>query len=65
MAGLVRLTLVRSLIGSREDQRRAARSLGLTRPGKTVVHEDTAQVRGIIQKIRHLLKVEHNAQEAT
>jgi len=64
MARPLRVTLIRSLIGSREDQRRTAKSLGLTRCGKTVAHEDTAQVRGMLQKIRHLVKVEHDAQEA-
>ena len=50
------------MIGFPRDQRHTARSLGLTRIRKAVVHDDTAQVRGMVRKIRHLVQVEPVAQ---
>jgi len=46
------------VIGFPRDQRHTARSLGLTRIRKVVVHDDTPQVRGMLFKIRHLVEVE-------
>lgn len=54
----LKITLVRSLIGRPADQRVTVRTLGLTRLNKFVVKEDTPQVRGMINKVSHLLKVE-------
>ena len=58
MADQIRVTLKRSVIGFPRDQRHTARSLGLTRIRKVVVHDDTPQVRGMVHKIRHLVEVE-------
>jgi large subunit ribosomal protein L30 len=57
MAGKLRIKLVRSTIGCPQDQRATARSLGLGRMQKTVVHNDTPQVRGMVFKIKHLVEV--------
>ncbi len=54
----IKITLVRSVIGRPPDQRGTARALGLTKRGKTVVHNDTPQIRGMAHKIRHLVTVE-------
>lgn len=54
----LKITLVRSLIGRPENQRKTVRSLGLTKTNSSVVHEDTPQIRGMINKVTHLLKVE-------
>lgn len=51
------ITLKRSVIGRKEDQRITAKTLGLTKTHKTVVHEDTAAIRGMINKISHLVSV--------
>ncbi|KJS71394.1 MAG: 50S ribosomal protein L30 [Desulfotomaculum sp. BICA1-6] len=54
----LKITLVRSLIGRPEPQRRTVRALGLTKTNSVVVQEDTPQIRGMINKVTHLLKVE-------
>jgi large subunit ribosomal protein L30 len=55
---VVRVTLVRSPIGYTKDQRATARALGLRRMHQTVAHQDTPTLRGMIQKIVHLVQVE-------
>ena len=55
---VIRVTLVRSPIGYTKDQRATARALGLRHLHQTVEHTDTPTVRGMIQKIVHLLRVE-------
>lgn len=55
---VVRVTLVRSPIGYTKDQRATARALGLRRLHQTMEHKDTPTVRGMIQKIIHLVEVE-------
>jgi large subunit ribosomal protein L30 len=57
----LRITLVRSPIGYAERQKRTVRALGLRRMNQTVEHADTAQIRGMIAKIPHLLRVEEQA----
>lgn len=54
----LKITLVRSLIGRPEDQRITVRTMGLTKSNRSVVQEDTPQIRGMINKVSHLLKVE-------
>ncbi|MCL6634676.1 MAG: 50S ribosomal protein L30 [Peptococcaceae bacterium] len=54
----LKITLVKSLIGRPEDQRVTVRTLGLTRTNRSVIQEDTPQIRGMINKVAHLLKVE-------
>ncbi len=54
----LKITLVRSLIGRPEDQKVTVRALGLTRTNSCVVKTDTPQIRGMINKVGHLLKVE-------
>ena len=48
---------VRSAIGRKQDQKKTLIALGITRVGKKVIHDDTPQIRGMINKISHLLKV--------
>ncbi len=55
---VVRVTLVRSPIGYSKDHRATARALGLRRMHQTVEHQDNPTVRGMIQKIIHLVKIE-------
>ncbi len=54
----IRVTWIKSYIGCPETQRRTIRSLGLHRLNHSVVHEDTKCARGMINKVRHLVKVE-------
>jgi large subunit ribosomal protein L30 len=54
----LRITLRRSTIGHKQDQKDTARALGLTRLNRTVVRPDNPAVRGMVQKLRHLVAVE-------
>ncbi|MDI6858811.1 MAG: 50S ribosomal protein L30 [Dehalococcoidia bacterium] len=58
MAPALKITWRKSAIGYRLDQKRTIRALGLRRLGQTVVHEDSPAVRGMIQKVQHLISVE-------
>ena len=55
---LIRVTLVRSPIGYTKDQRATARALGLRRLHQTVEHNNNPALRGMIQKIIHLVQIE-------
>lgn len=57
-AGMLRITLVRSTIGRPQDQETTVRSLGLRRLHQTVERPDTPDVRGMVNKVRHLVTVE-------
>ncbi|HEY9745891.1 MAG TPA: 50S ribosomal protein L30 [Oculatellaceae cyanobacterium] len=54
----IRVTLTRSLLGRPEKHRKVAKALGLTKSQRTVEHFDTPIIRGMINKISHLLTVE-------
>jgi large subunit ribosomal protein L30 len=58
MAAEVKITLVRSQIGKPANQRAVLKGMGLTRMNKTVTLKDTPEVRGMIRKVSHMLKVE-------
>ena len=57
----LKVTWVKSAIGYPEDQKRTIASLGLRRLHQSVEHEDSAALRGMITKVRHLVKVEEVA----
>lgn len=54
----LRITWVRSTIGYPEIQRATIRALGLRRLNGTVEHPDNPSVRGMIFKVKHLVRVE-------
>jgi large subunit ribosomal protein L30 len=54
----LRVTLVRSLINTRASHRATVRGLGLRRLNHTVELEDTPAVRGMINKVGYLLRLE-------
>jgi len=54
----LKITLVKSLIGRKKDHIATANALGLKKIGKTVEHEGTPQIQGMINKVNYLLKVE-------
>ena len=54
----LRITWVRSGIGHNRSQRRVLRALGFHRLNQSIVQDDCAVVRGMIGKVRHLLRVE-------
>jgi len=57
MATQLQITLKRSLIGRTEDQRVAVRTLGLRKLNQSVVQADNASIRGLINKVSHLIEV--------
>jgi len=54
----IKVTLVKSVIGTKQDHRATVRGLGLRRIGHTVQLEDTPAVRGMANKVAYLVKVE-------
>jgi len=54
----LRITLVRSLIGYPQRQRETAKGLGLRKISSQVVRPDRPEIRGMIAKVSHLVKVE-------
>ncbi len=64
MATTLNITLVKSMIGRPENQRKVLRGMGLTKLNKTVQLEDTPSIRGMIKKVQHLVKAEENSDEA-
>ena len=54
----LRITWVKSAIGTERSQKDTVRSLGLKKLNKTVTVNDTPQIRGMIYKVRHLVSVE-------
>jgi large subunit ribosomal protein L30 len=64
MSQKLKITLVRSMIGRPEKHRKVLRGMGLTKMNKTVELEDTPSIRGMVNKVVHLVKVEENANEA-
>jgi large subunit ribosomal protein L30 len=60
----LRITLIRSGIGHKEEQKRTLRTLGFRRLNQSVIHEDTASIRGMIVKVKHLVNVEADSGDA-
>ena len=60
----LRITWVKSGIGYSKDQRRTLKVLGFHRLNNSVTHDDSSSIRGMINKVRHLVKVEEQADEA-
>ncbi len=54
----LKVTQVRSGIGTKQNQRDSLRSLGLKRIGDVVVKEDRPEIRGMVHTVRHLVTVE-------
>lgn len=58
MTKKLRVTLVKSPIGYNKRQKNTAKALGLRKMNTAVIHDDTPPVRGMINKISHLVEVE-------
>ena len=54
----LKVTLAKSLIDQKEPLKRTARALGLRRIGASRVHDSNPVIRGMVFKIRHLVRVE-------
>ena len=57
MANKLEITLNRSTIGRPENQRVTVKTLGLRKIHQTVVHDDNSAIRGMINKVAHLVTV--------
>ena len=58
MPKTIKITQIKSVIGTPQDQRRTVRALGLKRINDTVEQEDTDVIRGMVFKVKHLIEVE-------
>lgn len=58
MPGMIKVTLVKSMNGRPEKHRKVLRGMGLTKMNRTVELEDTPSIRGMVNKVTHLVKVE-------
>lgn len=58
MAAKLRIKLVRSTIGRKDDQIATVEALGLKKMNSVVEHNDNASIRGMINKVIHLITVE-------
>jgi len=54
----LKITLKKSLIGRKQDHIATVHALGLKKINKTVEHEDTPQIKGMVNKVNYLLEVE-------
>lgn len=58
MAGDLKITLKKSVIGSTKKIRATVVGLGLTKTNGTIMRKDTPEIRGMINKVAHLVAVE-------
>lgn len=58
MSGKLKIKLVKSMIGRPEKHRKVLRGMGLTKLNRTVELQNTPSVRGMVQKVSHLVEAE-------
>jgi large subunit ribosomal protein L30 len=63
MSGILKITLVKSMIGRPEKHRKVLRGMGLTKINRTVELKDTPSIRGMVHVVSHLVKVEEKIDE--
>lgn len=61
---MLRITLTRGLVAKRDDQKRVVRALGLGKYGSSVVHQDSPTIRGMVNKVHHLVTVTEEKEAA-
>ncbi len=64
MAAMLKITLVKSMIGRPEKHRKVLRGMGLTKLNKTVELQNTPSIQGMINAVSHLVKAEEKTDEA-
>ena len=57
----LRITWIKSSIGYAKVQKRTLKALGFHRLNQCVTHDDIASIRGMINKVKHLVKVEESS----
>lgn len=60
MSGMLKVTLVKSMIGRPDKHRRILRGMGLTKVNRTVELQNTPAIRGMVAKVSHLVVAEEN-----
>jgi len=63
MSAKLKITLIRSMVGRPEKQRKVVRGMGLTKLNKSVWLNDTPSIRGMVNAVSHLVKAEEKANE--
>jgi large subunit ribosomal protein L30 len=58
MSGKLRITLVRGLSGHSSYHRKVVQGLGITRLNRPVVRMDTREIRGMVEKVKFLVRME-------
>ncbi len=64
MSETLRITLRKSIVGRPEKHRRTVQSLGLRKLNRTVILKDSRIIRGMVQRVSHLLEVEESTDAA-
>ena len=54
----IKITQVRSTVGRLVNQKKTIKALGFKKLNKSVIHDDTPVIRGMIDKVKHLVKIE-------
>ena len=60
----IKITMVKSYIGRPQKQRQILRGMGLGKLNKTVLLDDTPEIRGMIRKVSHLVFVEEQGNKS-
>lgn len=60
MSGMLKITLVKSMIGRPDKHRKILRGMGLTKVNRTVELQNTPAIRGMVAKVSHLVVAEEN-----
>ena len=63
MSAKLKITLVKSMVGRPEKQRKVLRGMGLTKLNKSVFLNDTPSIRGMVSAVSHLVKAEEKTDE--
>ena len=58
MGEKLKITQIRSTIGRIEKQKQTIKALGIRKLCQSVIHKDSPQIRGMIEKVKHLVRVE-------
>ena len=58
MSKKIKITQVKSAIGRLENQKATIKALGIRKLNKSVIHDDNAVIRGMVNTVKHLVKVE-------
>jgi large subunit ribosomal protein L30 len=58
MSKKIKITQVKSTIGRLEDQKRTIKALGICKMNRSVIHDDNPVIRGMVNRVKHLVKCE-------